>query len=155
MCDRLPSKNRHGLAADVPQRALDVSARRQRLTVDDLRRLAQACRDLDDPVVMAKAWDDPHDTRGGVRAADSTHKTAPTIKHPRRFGQPPNLAVPDTVDNIHTLTRKSMRGKATKPPSLSVYHHAARWPNVTVTKTQAAPGDIAVPCAAPQANPSQ
>jgi hypothetical protein len=32
-----------------------VLARRQRLTVDDFRRLAKACRDLDDPVVMAKA----------------------------------------------------------------------------------------------------
>lgn len=62
MCDRLPSKNRRDLAAGVPQRARDVSASRQRLTVDDLHRLAQACRDLDDPVVMAKAWDDPHDT---------------------------------------------------------------------------------------------
>jgi hypothetical protein len=60
-----------------------VSARRQRLTVDELRRLAQARRDLDDPVVMAKAWDDPRDTRGGVRAAESMHETAPTIKCPR------------------------------------------------------------------------
>ena len=50
-----------------------------------------------DSVVMAKAWDDH--TRGGVRAADSMHETAPTIKHPRRFGQLPNLAVPDTVDD--------------------------------------------------------
>jgi hypothetical protein len=99
MYDRLPSKNRHDVAADVPQGARDVSARRQWLTVDDLRRLAQACRDLDDPVVMAKAWDGPHDTREGVRAADSMHETAPTMKHPRSFGQLPNLAVPDTVDD--------------------------------------------------------
>jgi hypothetical protein len=99
MSDRLPSKNRHDLAADVPQRAPDVSARRQRLTVDDLRRLARACQDLDDPVVMAKAWDHAHDTREGVRVTDSTHETRPTMKHPRRFGQLPNLYVPDTVDD--------------------------------------------------------
>lgn len=48
-CDRLPSKSRRDLAADVPQRAREVPARRQRLTIDDLRRLAEACWDLDDP----------------------------------------------------------------------------------------------------------
>jgi hypothetical protein len=99
MCDRLPSKNRRDLVADVPQRARDVPARRQRLTVDDLRRLAEACRDLDDPAVMAKAWDDPHDTGEGMRAAGSIHETAPAMKHPRRFGQLPNLAVRDTDDD--------------------------------------------------------
>lgn len=99
MCDRLPSKNRRDLAADVPQRARDVPASRQRLTVDDLRRLAEACRDLDDPVVMARAWADPNDTREGMRAANSMHETAPTMKDPRRFGQLPNLAVPDTVED--------------------------------------------------------
>jgi hypothetical protein len=109
MCDRLPSKNRRDLAADVPQRARDVPARRQRLTVDDLRRLAEACRDLDDPVVMAKAWDDPHDTREGMRAADSMNETAPTMKHPRGFGQLPNLAVPDTVDDPLTDTKSDAR----------------------------------------------
>jgi hypothetical protein len=31
--------------------------------------------DLDDPVVMAKARDDPHDAREGMRAADSMHET--------------------------------------------------------------------------------
>jgi len=48
---------------------------------------------------MAKAWDDPHDCRGGLRATDSMHEAAPTTKHPRRFGQLPNLAVPDTIDD--------------------------------------------------------
>jgi hypothetical protein len=86
MCDRLPSKNRRELAADVPQRARDVSASRQRLTVDDLRRLAEACRDLVDPVVMARAWGDPDDTREGMRAANSMHETAPTMRDPRKFG---------------------------------------------------------------------
>ena len=50
------------------------------MTVDDLRRLAEACRDLDDPVVMAKAWDDPHYTGEGIHAGDSMHETAPTMK---------------------------------------------------------------------------
>jgi hypothetical protein len=76
-----------------------VLTRRQRLTVDDFRRLAKACRDLDDAVVMANAWDDPHDTRDGECVADSMHETAPTMKHPRRFGQLPGLAVPDTIDD--------------------------------------------------------
>jgi len=44
---------------------------------------------------MAKAWDDPHDTR----AADSMQEIAPTMKHPRRFDPLPNLAVPGTVDD--------------------------------------------------------
>ena len=117
MCDRLPSKNHRDLMADVPQRARDVPARRQRLTVDDLRRLAEACRDLDDPAVMARAWDHPHDTGEGMRAAGWNHETAPAMKHPQRFGQLPNLAVPDTVE-IHSLTRKSMHGKAIHPLSL-------------------------------------
>ena len=100
MCDRLPSKNRRDLAADVPQRARDVPARRQPLTVDDLRRLAETCRDLDDPAVMATAWDDPYDTHEGMRAADSMHETAPTTNHPRRFGQLRTLAVPSTPSTI-------------------------------------------------------
>jgi hypothetical protein len=72
-----PSKNRRDLAADVPQRERDVPAHRQRLPVDDLRKLAEACRDLDDPVVMAKALDDPQDTREGARRSPArliTHR---------------------------------------------------------------------------------
>jgi hypothetical protein len=99
MCDRLPSKNRRDLVARRTSTGRDVPARRQRLTVGDLRRLAEACWDLDDPAVMAKAWDDPHDTGEGMRAAGSIHETATAMKHPRRFGQLPNLAVPDTVDD--------------------------------------------------------
>jgi hypothetical protein len=71
MCDHLPSKNRCNLTAGVPQPEHDMPARRQPLTVDDLRRLADAGRDLDDPVVMAKAWGDPHGIREGTRVADS------------------------------------------------------------------------------------
>jgi hypothetical protein len=57
----------------VPQRARGVLARRQRLTVNDFSPLAKTCRDLDDPVVMGKAWDDPHGTRDGECAADLMH----------------------------------------------------------------------------------
>lgn len=34
----------------------DAVANRSRLTVEDLRRLADAIRDLDDPAVMDQAW---------------------------------------------------------------------------------------------------
>jgi hypothetical protein len=57
------------------------------------------CRDLVDPVVMARAWGDPDDTREGMRAANSMHETAPTMRDPRRYGQLPNLAAPDTVED--------------------------------------------------------
>jgi hypothetical protein len=56
-------------------------------------------------VATAKAWDDPQVNREGMRAADSTHETAPTMKHPRRFGQRPNLAVPDTIDELVAALR--------------------------------------------------
>jgi hypothetical protein len=35
----------------------DGVANRPRLTVEDLRRFADSIRDLDDPAVMAHAWD--------------------------------------------------------------------------------------------------
>jgi hypothetical protein len=35
----------------------DAVANRPRVTVEDLRRLADSIRDLDDPAVMAHAWD--------------------------------------------------------------------------------------------------
>jgi hypothetical protein len=116
MCDHLPSKNRRDLAADVPQPEQEVPARRQPLTVDDLRRLAEACRNLDDPAVTAKAWDDPHDIREGMRAADSMHETAPTTKHPRRFCQLPNLAVPENIDKAAPPPARSI-AQVTSPPS--------------------------------------
>jgi hypothetical protein len=37
----------------------DAVANRHRVTVEDLRRFADSIRDLDDPVVMAHAWDRP------------------------------------------------------------------------------------------------
>ena len=85
---------------------------------------------------MAKAWDDPRDTREGMRAADSMHEMAPTMKHPRRFGQLPNLAVPDTVDDSLPDTRKLVHGKVIHLLSFSVCHPATRWLNVTVTEMQ-------------------
>jgi hypothetical protein len=53
--------------------------------VENLRRAADNCRDLLGPALMAKAWDEAttHDMR-----------SAPT--YPRRFGDLPNTAVPDT-----------------------------------------------------------
>jgi hypothetical protein len=57
----------------------------------------------------------------------SMHKTAPTIKHPRKFGQPPNLAVPDT------------RRRSTPPErycgSLRLRHKQIRHSDVLLTVT--------------------
>jgi hypothetical protein len=50
------------------------------------------------------------DTRGGVSAAGSMHETAPTMKHPRRFGQLRVSPFP-TPSMIHSLTRKSVHGR--------------------------------------------
>jgi Arc/MetJ family transcription regulator len=33
------------------------AARRQAITLEDLQRFAEACKDLGDPEVMAKAWE--------------------------------------------------------------------------------------------------
>jgi hypothetical protein len=43
--------------------------------------------------------------------AYSANETAPRTKHPRRFGQIPNLAVPDNVDDALT-ERNPVHGKA-------------------------------------------
>jgi hypothetical protein len=75
MSDNTPPNSRHGKPAE-------------RMTLEQLRRAADACRDLDDPPLMAKAWDEP--VTPDVQAATNT---------PRRFGQLQNLSVPDTFDN--------------------------------------------------------
>jgi hypothetical protein len=67
MCDRLPSENRRDLAADVPLRGTRRASQSSRADFDHLRRLAEACRDLVDAVVMARAWGDADDTREGMR----------------------------------------------------------------------------------------
>ena len=47
MCDETQSAGRRKIAAATPQR----------VTVEHLRRAAYACRDLNDPLLMAGAWD--------------------------------------------------------------------------------------------------
>lgn len=75
MCDQTPLKG--DTTADMPRRT----------TVEDLRRVANSCRDLRDPALMAKAWHEP---------------ATPDVtcgRPPHRFGQRPSLAVPDTFDD--------------------------------------------------------
>ena len=60
----------------------------ERMTAEQLRRAADACRDLDDPTLMAKAWDEP--VTPDMQAATNT---------PRQFGQLQDLSVSDTFDN--------------------------------------------------------
>lgn len=60
----------------------------QRMTVEQLRGAADSYRDLGDPTLMAKAWDEP--ATSDVQAATNS---------PRRFGQLQYLAVPDTCDD--------------------------------------------------------
>jgi hypothetical protein len=55
--------------------------------VDDLRRAVDSVRDLSDPALMAKAWDEP-----------TTRDVQPATNSPRRFGQLDNLSVPDDLD---------------------------------------------------------
>jgi len=59
-----------------------------RVTAEHLRRSAVACRDLDDPTLTAKAWDEP--VMRGLQAATNTR---------RRFGQLHNLSVTDTFND--------------------------------------------------------
>jgi hypothetical protein len=78
MCDQKPPKRRD----DAPERTP------RPMSVDDLRRAADSCRDLGDPALMAKAWDQP-----AMPDAQSTSDS------PRIFGQLQNLAVPDNFDD--------------------------------------------------------
>jgi hypothetical protein len=58
------------------------------MRAEQLRRTADACRDLDDPTLMAKAWDEP--VTLDMQAATNT---------PRQFGQLQDLSVSDNFDN--------------------------------------------------------
>ncbi|MHA3021609.1 hypothetical protein ACXPWS_15275 [Mycobacterium sp. BMJ-28] len=60
----------------------------QHMTVEDLRRAAENCRDLRDAALMAKAWDEP--TPPDVESAP---------KSSRRFGHLPSIAIADTFDD--------------------------------------------------------
>jgi hypothetical protein len=71
-------------AADVRS---DAAEQPRRVTVDDLRRAVDSVRDLSDPALMAKAWDEP-----------TTRDVQPATNSPRRFGQLDNLSVPDDFD---------------------------------------------------------
>jgi hypothetical protein len=77
MDDQTPPKSRRDTPAGMSRQ----------LTVDDLRRAADSWRDLRDPVLMAKAWDEP-----------VTSDVQPATNSPRRFGQLRSLSVPDTFD---------------------------------------------------------
>lgn len=52
-------------------RDLPFATELQRITVDHLRRMAKSCRDLGDPELMAKAWDEPEtpEVRSAIDAA--------------------------------------------------------------------------------------
>jgi hypothetical protein len=72
MSEHMPPTSGRDTPTDEPQRA----------KVEDLLRVADNCRDLLDPTVMAKAWDDP--TTPDVQLAPTS---------PRRFGHLPIIAV--------------------------------------------------------------
>jgi hypothetical protein len=55
------------------------------MTVEHLRRAADSSRDLGDPTLMAKAWEEASDVQSATNS-------------PRKFGQLQNLSVPDTLD---------------------------------------------------------
>jgi hypothetical protein len=78
MCDQPPPKSSHDRSADTPQTT----------TVEHLRRVADRWRDMSDPVLMAKAWDEP-----------APSDVQPATNSTRRFGQLENLAVPDNFDD--------------------------------------------------------
>jgi hypothetical protein len=73
MSDQIPPKRRSGSPA----------VERQRTNVQDLRRLADSCRGLKEPTLMAKAWDE--------RVA---------MNSPRKFGQLQDLSVRDVLDEL-------------------------------------------------------
>jgi len=71
--------------------------------VDHLHQAADSWRDLSDPVLIAKAWDEP--SMSDVQpATDSCGDSASS-----RISQLP------TTSMIRYPTRKSMRGKAIRP----------------------------------------
>jgi hypothetical protein len=77
MCDQTPPNSRDDTPVAEPRR----------VTVDDLRRAVDSVRDLSDPALMAKAWDEP-----------TTRDVQPATNSPRRFAQLDNLSVPDDFD---------------------------------------------------------
>jgi hypothetical protein len=78
MSEHTPRKSRRDTPAIEPQR----------MNVEHLRRVADSCRDLGDPTLMAKAWDEP--ATSDARSATNSL---------RRFGQLQDLSVPVTFDD--------------------------------------------------------
>lgn len=76
----------------------------EEVKVEDLLRVADNCRDLLDPTVMAKAWDEP--TTPDVQLAPTS---------PRRFGLLPNFAVSDTFDDPLPEAEIAVRGDDSPP----------------------------------------
>jgi hypothetical protein len=83
MSEHMRPMSGRDLPTDEPQ-----WAKVEEVKVEDLLRVADNCRDLLDPTVMAKAWDEP--TTPDVQLAPTS---------PRRFGLLPNFAVSDTFDD--------------------------------------------------------
>jgi len=111
MCDQMPRKS-NDTPADAPQP----------ITVEHLRRAADSWRDLSDPVLMAKACDEP-------AASD----VQPPKNAPRRFGQLQNLSVPDTLDD--SLPDTELAAGEGDPPSYPPGGHpVSRRQYVTVTQ---------------------
>ncbi len=81
MCDQTPLKTCDDTSVVEPRR----------LTVDHLRRAAESCRDLTDPVLMAKAWDEP-----------AKPEVQPATNSPRRLSQLEHLSVLDNFDDSLT-----------------------------------------------------
>jgi hypothetical protein len=88
--------------------------------VEDLRRVANSCRDLRDPALMAQAWDEPAtpDIRPAARAGSASE---------------PSFAVPD----IHFLARKSLHGTVIRPLKPRKPHPATHGQYVTVKQCDA------------------
>jgi hypothetical protein len=78
MSDQTPPKSHDDTSAIEPHRK----------AAEHLRRVADSCRSLGDPMLMAKAWDEP-----------VTSDVQPATTSPRRFGKLENLSVPDTFDD--------------------------------------------------------
>jgi hypothetical protein len=111
MCDQMPRKS-NDTPADAPQP----------ITVEHLRRAADSWRDLSDPVLMAKAWDEP-------AASD----VQPPKNAPRRLGQLQNLSVPDTFDESLPDTELAA-GEDDSPWQAPGGHPVSRRHYVTVTQ---------------------
>lgn len=72
-----------------PKRDEDTHvAESQRVTTEHLRRVAENCRDLDDPTLTAKAWDEP-------APSDVPQATSPAW----RFGRLQNCSRPESFDD--------------------------------------------------------